>query len=87
MSKDMDNTRKSLTGQSWTPCRVRLPDGPSQVLVTVLWHEPYDNYEVTLGEYWEGSEGWGEWKDGEIIAWMELPQPYMENSNAESKED
>lgn len=65
--------------KEWILCSEKLPSGPRQVLVTVLWHEPHDNFEVTLGEYWDEPEGWGDWKDGEVIAWMPLPTPYRDD--------
>ena len=73
-----DRTIEAIKGREWFTCSKRLPNDSRQVLVTVLWHKPYGNLEVTLGEYWGEPEGWGDWKDGEVIAWMPLPEPYKE---------
>lgn len=63
----------------WIPCDVKLPDNPHPVLVVVHHKKPYDNYEVTIGEYWGEPEGWGDWEDAEIVSWTglpPLPEPY-----------
>lgn len=59
----------------WILVTDKLPDDPAPVLVTVLWHYPYNNVETTIGEYWD-EIGWGDWLDGEVIAWKPLPEPY-----------
>lgn len=60
----------------WIPCSERLPNHPNQVLITIKWDSPFDNdYEVTLGEYWGEEYGWG-FENGEVLAWMSLPEPY-----------
>ena len=59
----------------WIPVSERLPKDPRPVLVTILWHEPYHNYEVSIAEYWDNGEGWGDWPGAEIVAWMPLPEP------------
>lgn len=66
-----------LTGK-WIPVNEKLPKDPKPVLVTILWHEPYDNYEVSIGEYWDNGEGW-DWLGAEIVAWMPLPEPYKKD--------
>lgn len=60
----------------WIPVSEKLPKDPRPVLVTILWHEPYDNYEVSIEEYWDNGDGWGDWLGAEIVAWMPLPKPY-----------
>ena len=69
----------------WIPCSERLPDNPSPVIITVLWHKPYDNYEVTIGEYWNETEGWGNWENAEIVAWMPLPEPWKGGENNDTR--
>lgn len=65
----------------WIPCKEDLPKHPDQVLVTAKGKtvNGYDWYETSLGEYWGGTEGWGDWGDSEIIAWKETPSPYKED--------
>lgn len=70
---------KTLSG--WISCSDKLPNSPNPVLITILYHEPYDNYEVSIGEYWNNGDGWGDWPGAEIIAWMPLPEPYKEEAN------
>ena len=65
-----------LNQTGWIPVSKKLPEDPRPVLVTILWHEPYDNYEVSIEEYWDNGDGWGDWPGAEIIAWMPLPEPY-----------
>lgn len=73
----------------WIPCSEKLPIGPenygpdSQVLVTIKYYD--DEYEVSLGEYWDkavGPEhGWGRGSIGEVIAWQPKPLPYKEDGD------
>ena len=73
----------------WIPCSEKLPIGPedygsdSQVLVTIKYYD--DEYEVSLGEYWDkavGPEhGWGRGSIGEVIAWQPKPSPYKEDGD------
>ena len=63
----------------WIPCSERLPKNGGEVLITVKWNRGFDDdYEVTLGEFWAKTEGWGDWEDGEVLAWMPLPEPWRE---------
>lgn len=66
----------------------RLPEDCDPVLVTYKWSKT--DREVAIGEYWgkpseicpEEEKGWG--KDGDhITAWMPLPEPYREDSEAD----
>ena len=63
----------------WIPCSERLPQGSKPVLITILWSK-YQDLEVSIGEYWEKTEGWGEFAmgdiTGEVIAWKPLDEPY-----------
>lgn len=71
-----------MTNVEWIPVSEELPKDPSPVLVTILWHEPYDNYEVSIEEYWENGDGWGDWGNAEIVAWMPLPEPHKQDGEA-----
>lgn len=70
------------TVNGWIPVGEELPKDPSPVLVTILWHEPYDNYEVSIEEYWGNGDGWGDWGNAEIVAWMPLPEPHKRDDEA-----
>lgn len=63
----------------WIPCGERLPQNPKPVLVTILWSK-YQDLEVSIGEYWKDTDGWGEftlgYTYGEVIAWKPLDEPY-----------
>ena len=62
----------------WIPCSERLPDNPKQVLICVKFVADWGkDYDINLGEYWDGADGWGI-EGGEVIAWMPLPEPYKE---------
>lgn len=69
--------RNTRVGE-WIPCSIMLPNHPDQVLITIKWNSSFDDdYEVTLGEYWGEEYGWG-FENGEVLAWMSLPEPYKE---------
>ena len=75
-SEVLEIVNEVLTVGEWIPCSERLPNHPNQVLITIKWDSPFDNdYEVTLGEYWGEEYGWG-FENGEVLAWMSLPEPY-----------
>ena len=63
----------------WIPCGERLPQNAKPVLVTILWSK-YQDLEVSIGEYWNDTDGWGEFTlgdtYGEVIAWKPLDDPY-----------
>ena len=74
---------------TWIPCNMALPQSCNQVLITIHWSK-FNDYEVTLGEYWGEPEGWGNLKVGDnqgtVVAWAALPDPYIENYKTASIE-
>ena len=80
--------------QRWIPCSERFPEEPFGCLVTV-----WDTNSVTMYEFenilpyfvgWDG-EQWndadGEQCPFEVIAWMPLPEPYVERRTDDSISD
>ena len=63
----------------WIPCGKSLPPNAEPVLVTILWSK-YQDLEVSISEFWKDTDGWGEFRmgdiTGEVIAWMPLIEPY-----------
>ena len=61
----------------WIPAAERQPNEYGQYLVTALWK---GKHITDLDDYF--SYGWDDYQDN-VIAWMPLPRPYME----EGKDD
>ena len=56
----------------WIPCSERLPKENTEVLMSLEWG-------IDIGEYRNGdwhSEWINHYDDGNVLAWMPLPQPY-----------
>ena len=74
----------------WIPVSERLPEEPFGCLVTVWDYEPMTGTEFeNLLPYFVGWDG-EQWNDGdgeqcpfEVIAWMELPEPYKPRKERE----
>lgn len=73
----------------WIPVTERLPEESFGCLVTVMDCEPYTQTEFENilpyfvgydGESWNDSDG--EKIPFEVIAWMPLPEPYMESEES-----
>lgn len=73
----------------WIPYddKHKIPADARQVLVTYMWAD--DDYEVSIAEYWGNEEllenssygfGFGKF-DEYVIAWKELPEPYMNETS------
>jgi hypothetical protein len=72
----------ALTEQRWIPCSERLPE-PRKA---VLGYAP--RYQNIYALYYDSAYGWMIWNplrddcfpnsQGEIVAWMPLPEPYRE---------
>jgi len=66
------------SAQRWIPCSEKLPDETGTYLVT----KRSNAYPVAEGVYIVGSACWTDtyagkrYRDGYILAWMPLPEPY-----------
>lgn len=74
-----------MQSNNWIKVSDEVPNNSRQVLITYKWDE--NDYEVSLGEFWDidiNDENYGFGKfHKNVIAWMEKPEPFMENENAE----
>ena len=71
----------------WIPVSERLPEEDQCILVTVngrYKNVTFDNA-VQLACYYEEEgwaiEEWPEWENPNVIAWVELPEPYKPEGN------
>ena len=58
--------------QGWIPCSERLPKENTEVLMSLEWG-------IDIGEYRNGdwhSEWINYYDDGDVLAWMPLPEPW-----------
>lgn len=73
----------------WIPCSEQMPEDDAAVLITV--NGRYNNIifenAILLGSYYKGDKpeweinGFENWTDPQVIAWMELPEPYKEEKD------
>lgn len=56
----------------------RLPDGGDEVLISTKWGVEKTTFYTDDGYYFEQYED-----DGDVLAWMPLPEPYKEEGDAE----
>lgn len=62
----------------WIPCSERLPEYTEMVLACLDMRVAMDaRYQIIIDSYFQ--EEW--WKDGTVVAWMPLPEPYKEVDN------
>ena len=64
------------SAQQWISCSERLPEVHTDVLATTVWGD------ITIAERlddssWFIGEGYSNANDEDIVAWQELPEPYM----------
>ena len=62
----------------WVPCSERLPEKEGNYLITA--QPTYNHAKDIRIAHW--SSRWVGYVKSEIIAWMPLPQPYTEETNA-----
>ena len=65
--------------QEWIPCSERLPKENTEVLMSLEWG-------VDIGEYRNGewhSEWINHYDDGNVLAWMPLPEPWKGDDDGE----
>lgn len=85
ISKAYEAVQDLPSAQQWIPVDKALPEAPYGCLVTVWDTDPvtFDEFENLLLYFvgWDGKQ----WNDAEglqcpfeVIAWMPLPEPYME---------
>ena len=82
--RDVDNTREI----QWIPVSEGYPDDPRMVLITLQYEN--GDYEIGIAEYWKltdyGMEkypeeyGFGR-QHKNVVAWADLPSPYIKISN------
>ena len=77
----------STQPERWIPCSERLPEGIGQVIIQTngdAIHEVFYKGKNDYGhEVWMRLDGGIYWDD-EVIAWMPLPEPYVERRTDES---
>ena len=71
---------KALNGREWIPVTKRLPEEETNVLICT------DLGDIDVSRIFSYSDGTWEWYAsswcyGEIIAWMPLPEPYIESED------
>ena len=63
-----------LNVNRWIPCRERLPEDEREVLITLFGDSIYLGwYDLTVKQ-WRTEEF--DCEEGEVSAWMSLPEPY-----------
>ena len=64
----------------------RLPDKPGWYLVTVrLDGENYDGRKYSIRQEYFGRSGkWQSFFDTDIVAWMNLPEPWVPNDESDN---
>lgn len=60
----------------WIPVTERLPEHDNHVLCCTATAKGKKN--IIIGYYLHGSERWASGMNSNVIAWMELPDPYQE---------
>ena len=83
LNQAADTIEQLAAKQRWIPVSERLPESNVEVLVTTEWDC------ITIGEMfssndWFIHEGATNADTDDIKAWMPLPEPYKEGSNADS---
>ena len=72
----LDMAIQALESQKWIPVSERLPEeDDKEYLVTMYSGGVYD---VDTSYFWYFEEGYSDWGDCGVIAWMPLPEPYKE---------
>lgn len=61
---------------NWIPCSERLPEHDNHVLCCTATAKGKKN--IIIGYYLHGSDRWASGMNSNVIAWMELPEPYKE---------
>ena len=59
----------------WIPCSERLPECKSEVLVYTCWDNYYLAFRRACGNKEFVADNF-DFEDGEVLAWMPLPEPY-----------
>ena len=72
---DVIKTGVMPVGQ-WIPCRVALPNHEDHVLCCTATAKGRKN--IVIGYYCKDLERWASGMNSNVIAWMELPEPYEE---------
>lgn len=75
----------------WIPVEERLPENDEFVLVTVdgIYNSTTFSYAIQLASYYKDDgwiiEGYPDWEDSNVSAWLPLPEPYRQNKQRRVK--
>lgn len=74
----MDATTRTVQGRTamneWIPVTERLPDDERKVLCCTATKKGTKN--IVIGYYIQDSGYWACGMNSNVVAWMELPEPY-----------
>lgn len=74
--KIIANIPSAQQEQHWIPCSERLPDKEAIYIVSLSKDTDFCKYIPGIGFGWYSRGAW--YKNNDVTAWMEMPEPYNE---------